>query len=622
MGGFALIIVKDSFAIEPNAIFKIESYLRQRGNALSTSLQINQRTYVIQTLSSHTKVSGSNNSYCFEAIGDYIILSDARLDNRDDLNSKFQINAEHSDARTILEIYLKINNKVFEEIEGPFSFVIYNKTNNKVIAGRDIFGQKPFFYSNNSDFFIACSEIDPIFFVGLKKIVNKKKLAQLIIQDFKRDSQTIYRNINKLHGGSYLEFYKKDLKVNKYFNFPDKVTYFRDYKKTVDDFYEIFKTVIKGQIDSTSLNVGSTLSGGLDSSSISLIVDKYKRDRFHTYSVLFNGLNKKDFLLTDEKKYIDEVLKNINSKHSFINLHLKKDGPIIDLERKYSEFQFPFLIINGYIHQSLYEKCNEEGVNFLFDGLFGDEIISHGTYRLGELVRSGRFIKFLLEVWHLKKNNVIQSIKSPIKIYLLSPLKTKINNFFIFDSSRKIKNNKYEDLSNILNKQHKFEKIIKEYKYSLKRDFISEHKEQIYFYKSGIIEHSLEQLDFMATRLNVEPIYPFLDKRIVSFCMRVPTKFKLNNGVTRLYFRESMKEIFPKKIYERQTKSNISPFTKYDINNRFVKKLNHIEKSDGLVSEMVDFEEIKNKKTGSGQLSSFNIISLHLWLEAVFKQSK
>lgn len=619
MGGFGLIISKKDLDIPDNVLKKVEASLKHRGKVSSSSVKIDKGIYALQTVGIRTKKNTKSGSFCIEKINDYFILSDVRLDNRKDLDNKYHIDPTITDSKAILEIYLKINNKVFQEIEGPFSFVIFNKANNKVIAARDVFGQKPFYFINNKDFFMVCSEIDSIFCLGLKKVVNKKKLAQIIIQDYQRDSYTIFKSIKKLHGGYCLKFYENKLTLRRYHKFPSKVSSFKDFNQTVQNFSKIFESVIKGQIYASNSNIGSTLSGGLDSSSISIIADKYKRHTLNTYSVQFNGLNKEESQLVDEKKYVSEVLKIIDSNHAFINLFLKKDGPLLDLEKKYKKFQFPFLIINGYLHQSIYNKCNEDGVNYLFDGLFGDEIISHGTYRLSELLNKGNFFRFFFEVWYLKKNNVIYSMKSAIKIYLLKPLKIKIKNIFIFNPSRKVKNKISDDLSNILSDRYKLKKTIKKYQSRLERKFESEYIEQLHFYESGIIEHSLEQLDFMATRLNIEPIYPFLDKRIVNFCLRIPTKFKLKNGITRYYFKESMKNVFPEKLYNRHTKANISPFTKFDINTKFHDKLCNVEDYKGIISDIVYFEKIKKKKSASIQLSAFNIISLHQWLKNIHK---
>ena len=40
----------------------------------------------------------------------------------------------------------------------------------------------------------------------------------------------------------------------------------------------------------------------------------------------------------------------------------------------------PYGIINGYVHESIYQECRKKNIKYLFDGLFGDEIVSHGVY--------------------------------------------------------------------------------------------------------------------------------------------------------------------------------------------------------------------------------------------------
>ena len=90
--------------------------------------------------------------------------------------------------------------------------------------------------------------------------------------------------------------------------------------------------VIKSQIRSPNDKIASTLSGGLDSSSVSLIVNKNKNQySLNTFSVHFNGLSKSDFEKTNELTYVEDVIKKIDSHHTFIQLGYKKDGPILIL---------------------------------------------------------------------------------------------------------------------------------------------------------------------------------------------------------------------------------------------------------------------------------------------------
>ena len=64
----------------------------------------------------------------------------------------------------------------------------------------------------------------------------------------------------------------------------------------------------------------------------------------------------------------------------------------------------------------------------MFDGLFGDEVISHGTFKLNELVRSGNILRFLYELIMLRKNKVILSLRNQLNTHLLRPIKIYLNN--------------------------------------------------------------------------------------------------------------------------------------------------------------------------------------------------
>ena len=78
-------------------------------------------------------------------------------------------------------------------------------------------------------------------------------------------------------------------------------------------------------------------------------------------------------------------------------------------------------------HESIFDECNKRNTRYLFDGLFGDEVISYGTFRLNELVRSGNILRFLYELIMLRKNKVILSLRNQLT-HLLRPIKIYLNN--------------------------------------------------------------------------------------------------------------------------------------------------------------------------------------------------
>ena len=82
------------------------------------------------------------------------------------------------------------------------------------------------------------------------------------------------------------------------------------------------------------------------------------------------GLEENDFLKTDEKRYINELIDFHNIANKEIKLQYDFDGPYRN-GNEYRKNTEPYGIINGYIHNRIYDACHNENVKIIFDGLFG-----------------------------------------------------------------------------------------------------------------------------------------------------------------------------------------------------------------------------------------------------------
>jgi asparagine synthase (glutamine-hydrolysing) len=134
-----------------------------------------------------------------------------------------------------------------------------------------------------------------------------------------------------------------------------------------------------------------------------------------------------------------------------------------------------------------------------------------------------------------------------------------------------------------------------------------------------MFEFALEQLYEISNQRNIEKIYPFLDKRILKFALNVPTNMKLRNGVTRYYFKEAMKDLFPYELYKRQTKSNISPFANNQIQDNLDAILDEIFQNQSPVESYISKEKLnsfRNKKLNHAEmLIVYNLYNLNYWLK-------
>ena len=87
----------------------------------------------------------------------------------------------------------------------------------------------------------------------------------------------------------------------------------------------------------------------------------------------------------------------------------------------------------------------------------------------------------------------------------------------------------------------------------------SERTQHAWYLSSPRLAHAFEVLDRAAARAGIEPRYPFWDKRLVEFCLALPSQEKLKDGWARLILRRAMEGILPPAVQWRRDKLDFAP---------------------------------------------------------------
>ena len=137
---------------------------------------------------------------------------------------------------------------------------------------------------------------------------------------------------------------------------------------------------------------------------------------------------------------------------------------------------------------------------------------------------------------------------------------------------------------------------------------------------TNVWEHIFELEDLDYSRNGLEIRYPFMDIRLISFCLCIPESQKLQNGISRFILREAMKEIIPNSIYHRMNKSILSPYYDYSIEERFAEmKSDIIESKNEHINALLDKDYIKSIKLDAASLNELVIFQhvyiLNKWLD-------
>ncbi len=215
------------------------------------------------------------------------------------------------DIEVGLHLYRKKGIDFLQHLNGMYAGAIYDPGNDKVLLFRDRFGIKPLYYTTWEDNFVFSSEIKPLLEASNRPVeINESRLATFFTYRYIPGKETMFKGIVCLPPGSFLEY---DLntgryKVERYWEHRlDKENPYMDIDEAAEEFNRLFSDAVRIRLRS-DVEVGSLLSGGIDSSAVSSLAAIQKPNiKLFTMAfdeALYNELpNVRRFLDANRKRF-------------------------------------------------------------------------------------------------------------------------------------------------------------------------------------------------------------------------------------------------------------------------------------------------------------------------------
>ena len=563
--------------------------------------------------------------------GDLVLTADARIDNREELIGILGLNGgapcSITDSQLILAAYEKWGEMCTEKLLGDFVFAIWDKRKQALLCARDHLGVKPFYYHLSNRIFAFASEIKALIEVpNVPSRINEVSIAyylqpDLLVQD---KDITFYRDIFRLPPGHKMFVTAKGAHRHSYWSLnPERELRLKSDDQYSEAFREIFIDAVRCRLRS-AFKVGSTLSGGLDSSSIvctarDLLMGQ-GNDCLHTFSAIFPELPERERRKIDERPFVDAVV----AMGSVIPHHIRADrlGPLEDIERVLWHEDEAIYAPNLYMHWGLYKEAQRQGVRVMLDGIDGDTTVSHGLGYLADLARGGRWISMVKEATALS-NKASRSFP-PWKVIWQYGLYPSIPETYkgIFRQLR----GRSQLIDSTINRSFAKRVGLAERAQALLDDSSaptrSARQDHWQGLNSGLLPYVLEMADKAASAFSLNPRYPFCDRRLVEFCLAVPANQKLHQGWTRMIMRRAMAGILPNEVRWRIGKANLSPNFQLRLLENHRKLLEEIiVKDPSLIEEYVDVAALRkvhsryvSQQTAQDALVVYGAVTLALWL--------
>ena len=308
-----------------------------------------------------------------------------------------------SDTEVVLAAYKEWGEDCVQKFNGMWAFMIWDRKNNKYFFSRDRVGIKPLFYYNKNQKFIFCSEIKGMrTYLNNKLILNEKQIYEFLLRGqiyVGETEETIYEDVFQLMPGTNLIIKDGKIEIKKYWNLNLNVNKF-SFDENVERFRELFRQSIEFMLRS-DVEVGTCLSGGLDSSSLVSFASKEFNKKFNTFSAIWPGYK------CDESYFVEKL----NAKYSCkSNAFTPRLDNILDIYDKVIWHQeIPLSGSSVMAQWFVMEKAKSKNIKVLLDGQGADEILSgYPDYLIpyiNEMIYSFKWNELFHYYESLKQNN-------------------------------------------------------------------------------------------------------------------------------------------------------------------------------------------------------------------------
>lgn len=226
------------------------------------------------------------------------------------------------DTEVVLASYQKWGDMCFSHFDGMFAIAIYDIQLHKLILSRDRIGKKPLYYFCSGDDFVFASELKAIMeYDFFEKEIRKDVLGEYLFHGYIQGEKTIFQNVYKLPPGTVLVIQNENISKKTFWSVEESFAdqqgkRYPDYEQAKNEIKELLENAVKKRMVA-DVPVGVYLSGGIDSTLIAAIMQKYSNEKIRTYTIGFNEKNYDEaqhakaiaqYLGTEhEEKYIDEA---------------------------------------------------------------------------------------------------------------------------------------------------------------------------------------------------------------------------------------------------------------------------------------------------------------------------
>lgn len=512
--------------------------------------------------------SDAGNQPMWDESGRYCIIFNGEVFNFKELKSALQSKGvsfrSESDTEVLLQLYIREKENCLHQLNGFFSFCIYDKQEQSFFLARDRYGIKPLLYLIDEDKFLFASEMKSMLCYGIDKTIDYTSLHSYLQLNYTPAPHTIFTHVKKLSPGHYMKVAKGKMETHSYYDIPfskDQIDTSISYEQARTKFQDLLEASVQRRLIA-DVPLGSFLSGGLDSSVVAGLASKHQPD-LHTFSIGF-----KDEPFFDETDYARLVAKHFNTEHTVFSL---TNNDLYEHVHDILDYIDEPFADSSAIAVYILSKETRKHATVALSGDGADELLAgynkhEAMYRMLHPGFKENLVGSLSGLWkalpHSRNNPMFnkfrqlnrfaQGMKLDVKerYWHLAGFATELESLQLFSSAalEQLEQQQYQARKNEILKTvgsgSMNEVLLTDMKLVLPNDMLT-------------------KVDLMSMANSLEVRSPFLDYELVNFIFSLPEDFKINTSIRKRIAQDTFKEMLPAKLYNRPKKGFEVPLLKW-----------------------------------------------------------
>jgi asparagine synthase (glutamine-hydrolysing) len=446
-----------------------------------------------------------------------------------------QING-FGDSALVPFLYEEYGEDFPSKLQGMFAIALFDSKRKRLLLVRDRLGKKPLWYSLQGGTLYFSSEVKGLLSLGANRKLDESVIPEFLRFGYINAPRSALLGVKQLPPATILVIDSGQLKLSQYWNPSDVAEASISFEDAKHETTRLLRDAVKTRLVSER-PIGAFLSGGIDSTIITALMQEESESAVHTYSI---GFSDKKF---DESRFAREVAVAIGTSH---HERVIEADPTVIVETLSKVLDQPFAD-SSIIPTYLLSKFAREEVVVALSGDGGDE--GFAGY---ERYRAGRFLDSINPLLALNPLGLfpVNRVSNPRirKLMRHSSFQSLPKRYSAFQSLFQL-GDLYSILSPYLREKFNDDEYVNLWKTIPTQDRIRIMQEMDI--KTYLPSDLMYKVDMASMANSLEVRSPFLDYRVIEFGLSLPAKYKIGGRENKHILREIARDFVPSQIIDR-----------------------------------------------------------------------